>query len=519
MRDVMAFMSSLDPQRVAAAAAVVGIYIVFCALLVLRRQARSKASRKNSAPSHAPHTALVAYASQTGYAEELARATHTALADGGVAAELRSIADIDAETLAKAQLAFFVVATTGEGDPPDAAARFVRTVMPASVPLGSLHYAVLALGDRTFTRYCAFGELLDGWLAARGGRRLFSAICVDNGAASALADWWRQLSTVSGAPAVPAAPRESRLQPWKLAERALANAGSAGQPAYYVQLRPTGPLPDWQAGDVALVRPQNDPAAVARLLSRLDLDASLELDGPAGRLPLEAHLRRSILPGTDAEIAALAKLSPALLAASLQPLAPREFSIASLPADGGVDLLVRQARRPDGELGLASGWLTAHAPIGSDIEVGVRANAAFRPPPTDAPMILIGNGSGLAGLRAHLKARAAAGARGNWLIFGERTSACDLFYRAEIEAWRAAGVLARADFAWSREAGPYRYVQDCVAAQAEEIRAWVDEGAAIFVCGSLRGMSEGVDAALQEAVGAERLGDLREARRYCRDVY
>jgi len=41
----------------------------------------------------------------------------------------------------------------------------------------------------------------------------------------------------------------------------------------------------------------------------------------------------------------------------------------------------------------------------------------------------------------------------------------------------------------------------------------------ILVCGSLEGMSQGVHAALETALGADRLLELTEAGRYRRDVY
>jgi sulfite reductase (NADPH) flavoprotein alpha-component len=44
-------------------------------------------------------------------------------------------------------------------------------------------------------------------------------------------------------------------------------------------------------------------------------------------------------------------------------------------------------------------------------------------------------------------------------------------------------------------------------------------GAAIYVCGSLEGMAEGVEAALREHLGEELLAELQRGGRYRRDVY
>ena len=118
-----------------------------------------------------------------------------------------------------------------------------------------------------------------------------------------------------------------------------------------------------------------------------------------------------------------------------------------------------------------------------------------------------------------MRARDAAGAQRNWLLYGERTSRHDRLCGDEIAAWQQRGVLARADLIFSRDAGPLRYVQDAVRVAADELRRWVDEGAFIFVCGSLRGMAPDVDAALREVLGEGGLDALRAQNRYRRDVY
>ena len=133
-------------------------------------------------------------------------------------------------------------------------------------------------------------------------------------------------------------------------------------------------------------------------------------------------------------------------------------------------------------------------------------------------MIFIGNGTGIAGLRAHLHARLRAGHRQNWLLFGERSRASDFLCGEEIEGWLAAGGLARLDLAFSRDE-PRRYVQDALRDETPLLRRWVDAGAVILVCGSLQGMAPGVHAVLQEALGTDTLTELAAQGRYRRDVY
>ena len=135
------------------------------------------------------------------------------------------------------------------------------------------------------------------------------------------------------------------------------------------------------------------------------------------------------------------------------------------------------------------------------------------------PCIYIGNGSGLAGLRSHLRARQRAGLGRNWLLFGERQQSADSICAAELEAWLQEGHLARLDRTFSRDGDSREYVQDRLRSAASELRAWLQDGAIVYVCGSLQGMAAGVDAVLLDVLGQEGLDELRTQGRYRRDVY
>lgn len=503
------------------ALAVILAYVAFCGLMYrayrLRRDgaAREIAGLVRAEGASGPPI-LVAYATQTGFAEDLAWRTARSLQAAHVPVKVAPLAHLDAATLAIAHRALFVVSTTGEGDMPDGAAGFVRRVMPKPVKLSGLHYGVLALGDRSYTSYCAFGHALDVWLRGQGAMSLFDLVEVDDGDEGALLHWQSNLRMIGGGTEVPdwAPPIYGR---WRLAERRLLNPGSPGGPAFHLAFEPMETMPVWRAGDIAEVGPRNEPAEVARLLAALALDGR-EKAGDRNEIWSELFAR-SVLPHDEAAISAFKALPEGERSNSLRPLPHREYSVASLPEDGRLELLVREMRHADGKLGLGSGWLTAHAPVGGEIALRVRENRSFHPPEDDRPMILIGNGTGLAGLCAHLKARAVAGHKRNWLVFGERTQAHDYFHRAEIEAWRASGVLERLDLAFSRDQSTRVYVQDRLRAAAADLRAWVEQGAAIYVCGSLEGMAPGVAAALTEALGAEALERLADEGRYRRDVY
>lgn len=516
-------VAALAPGRLTMAAAVVVAYAGFCAAILAqhrrRRAARAGFANAN-ADAGATRPTLVAYASQTGFAEQLAMQTARSLQGAGMPVQVLSFGELDGARLAACGQALFLVSTTGEGDAPDTASGFTRRLLAGAAPeaLRELRYGILALGDSSYARFCAFGHTLSGWLQRHHAQPLFDMVEVDNGDPGALRHWQNHLSALSGGAEI-ADWERPRYGRWQLVERRLLNPGSQGAPAWHLALVPEDAADlTWTAGDIAEVGPCQPPDVVAKLLARLSLDGTAPVRCDSRPMTL-AEALATRLPLPDAHLDTLVGFAPQALIDALPALPHREYSIASLPADGRLELLVRQTRHEDGRLGLASGWLTEHAPDGAHIALRVRTNRAFHPPADDRPLILIGNGTGLAGLRALLKARAAAGHHRNWLLFGERSAAHDDFHGAELRAWAAQGVLARIDRAWSRDGGAPHYVQDAVTAHADDIRAWLADGAALYVCGSLQGMAGGVHAALTAIVGEEALQAMAEDGRYRRDVY
>lgn len=489
-------------------------YLGFCGWILWRSRPRNTDDTQSMvALSQKP--LLLAYASQTGFAQQLAERSARNLREAGMAVQLRDLGKLDAATLAASERALFVISTTGEGDPPDPALAFVRDVLGRPATLKSLRYGVLALGDREYEHFCGFGHTLDNWLRHSGAEPLFDLVEVDNGDEGALRHWQHHLALLTNQPDLPDWTSPT-YQAWRLNERRELNPGSLGTAAFHIALSPPpGTAPDWRAGDIAEIGPRNAPAAVGRLLDALTLDSATLVDSDGQRERLDDLVARSHLPVAEE----VAGLDAQTLATRLQPLPHREYSIASLSQDGTLDVLLRRMLRPDGSPGIGSGWLCDHATPGGEIALRIRSNPNFHPPQPSQPLILIGNGTGIAGLRAHLKARIAAGARHNWLLFGERSRDRDFFYGDEIRQWRDQGFIERLDLAFSRDGSGYRYVQHALAAAADELHHWIDAGATIYVCGSLQGMAPGVDAVLCEILGAETVERLRIEGRYRRDVY
>ncbi|MFK3737834.1 PepSY domain-containing protein [Massilia sp. TN1-12] len=458
---------------------------------------------------------LLAFATQSGQAERIALHTAAALRRAGMTVQVQPLAELALAELGRYDTALFVASSYGEGEPPDAARRFSQQLHAAtntSLPLPNLRYAVLGLGDRNYASFCGFGHALDRRLHALGARPLFPIIEVDQGDGAALARWARAIDAGDpggeGGWTLPDAP----FPAWRLAARTELNRGSLGAPLFEITLEPTADVA-WRAGDLVEILPCHAPAVVAAYLAGSGLRGDAAVAWHGEKCTLAEVLASSELPNAGHRFGSDQECADALKA-----LVPRRYSIASIAADGVVQLLVRQQRHEQG-LGLASGWLTEHVPIGGTVRARLAANPGFHGPAEDVPCIYIGNGSGMAGLRGHLRERAHAGRGRNWLLFGERQRAFDCLCADEIAAWQAAGMLAELDLVFSRDSGEAAYVQDRLRARANQLRAWVAQGAVIHVCGSLQGMAGGVDAALGEILGADGRDALMAQGRYRRDVY
>ncbi|RMQ71038.1 Iron-uptake factor [Pseudomonas syringae pv. tomato] len=457
---------------------------------------------------------LIGFASQSGFAEQLAWQTAARLQASGLPVRVKRLGDLTEEDFSQSRKALFVVSTFGDGEAPDSARGFERKLLGRRLAVEHLDYAVLALGDRQYQHFCGFAHRLHDWLAEQGARTLFAPVEVDSADPAALQHWQQQLGQLTGS--VPFAHWQAPVfENWTLVRREHLNPGSSGSKVFRLELMASG-LMSWQAGDLVEVMPRNAAQVIGQYLHGLGVDPLSPVSVEDLQETLAQALATRQLPHNRAH---LVGLHAQALIDALVPISAREYSIASIPEEGGLHLIVRQEVHPDGSLGLGSGWLTEHAALDSTVSLRVRRNSSFHLPAEPVPLILLGNGTGLAGLRSLLKARIAQGQTRNWLLFGERNRAHDFHCGAELEGWLESGALARLDLAFSRDQAEKIYVQDRLREAAAELRVWLDDGAAIYICGSLLGMAAGVDQVLHEVLGAAVVSELIEQGRYRRDVY
>jgi sulfite reductase (NADPH) flavoprotein alpha-component len=147
-------------------------------------------------PATASDPVWVIYASETGVAEQLARATCRALKDAGVESRLLPFDELDLGKLQAIGQALFLASTCYDGDPPDMAEEFCREHMSAPTRLSQLRYGMLALGDSYYDEFCGFGRQLHRWLQASGAQSLFELVEMDDEDKDALRRWHDSLRSM-----------------------------------------------------------------------------------------------------------------------------------------------------------------------------------------------------------------------------------------------------------------------------------------------------------------------------------
>jgi sulfite reductase (NADPH) flavoprotein alpha-component len=383
-------------------------------------------------------------------------------------------------------------------------------------------------------------------------------------------------TTSTGKMPVPPLFDKSNPFPARLLKNVLLNQPGSSKEVRHYEISLAGSGLAYEAGDALGVVPVNCPELVDDLLAALKCHGDEPVKIDETEVPLREALTRhyEITKPTQELIAVVGErgfangLSPLLapdrrddlkrwifgrdvldvlgllpvpmplaeLLPLLRKLLPRLYSISSSSKahPGEVHLTVSSVRyeshgRP--RKGVASTFLADRVGDAEFIKVFVQQSHGFRPPKNgDAPIIMVGPGTGIAPFRAFLEERAATDAKGkNWLFFGDQKRSADFLYEEQLTAWRKNNFLTRLDLAFSRDQAEKIYVQDRMNENAAELWSWLEAGAHFYVCGDASRMAKDVDAALHkviETAGGKNpdeakayVGKLISDKRYQRDVY
>lgn len=460
--------------------------------------------------------------------------------------------------------------------------------------LDGLKYSVLALGDTSYEFFCQTGKDFDQRLQELGGTPIVPRVDCDVDFDEAAAEWMNDvLASLSSTPATAGTVSSeavvaavsggeseyNRTNPFKaeVLENLNLNGRGSDRETRHIELSLEGSNLDYEPGDSLGVFPENHPRLVDELIAAMgwNADERVTVNKSGEQVSVyEALLRYfEITAVTKPVVQELAKLSPDsgladLLAndaefrnvmnscdlldlvqdynlkgipagefvAVLRKIPARLYSIASSSKSfpDEVHLTVRTVRyeaRGRERYGVCSVHLAERIEAGDSLPVYIQHNPNFKLPENpDAPIIMIGPGTGVAPFRSFLGEREETGAQGKtWLFYGDQHFLTDFLYQTEWQRWLKDGVLTKMDVAFSRDTEHKVYVQHRMLENSKELYQWLQEGAVIYVCGDEKKMAHDVHGALATILeqeggltseqASEYLTRLQQEKRYQRDVY
>lgn len=527
----------------------------------------------------AQDTVTVLFGSQTGNSKKAAQQLATRFRDHGLEVRVEDLNDYPVKKLRQEKFVVLAVSTQGEGEPPASAEEFHRWLLGDRAPrLEQLHYAVCALGDKSYLRFCQTGKDFDERLAQLGATRIAPRLDCDVEFEEAVEGWSEIVlqrlpvlrpMQVAVRPASVAQKKTaadySRKRPFSapLLEKTRLNSRGSEKETWHLELSLEGSGLHYQPGDALGIYPKNAAALVEELIKTggWNPDKTLNVNGLEISLHeyLTSHAELTVLsrellenyadrlgnrqladlvaePGKlqaylyGRDVVDLFREFPAGIPESdlpelLRKLTPRLYSIASslLAHPDEVHLTVSAVRYHLHErthVGAASTFLADQLQPGQSVPVFVERNEYFKLPENDdADIILIGAGTGVAPFRAFVEERAERGARGrNWLFFGNPHFETDFLYQTEWLNYLKQGMLDRLSVAFSRDQAEKIYVQHRLLEHSRQVFDRLENGASLYVCGDKNRLSQSIQNAVVQIVQKESGQDFAHAEAYLKNL-
>ncbi|MDM5306216.1 assimilatory sulfite reductase (NADPH) flavoprotein subunit [Peribacillus frigoritolerans] len=459
--------------------------------------------------------------------------------------------------------------------------------------LEGLRYSVLALGDSSYEFFCETGKQFDKRLEELGGTRLFPRMDCDLDYDEPASEWLEGVISslsegqVRSAAAVPEAKASvgeqtySRTNPFKaeVLENINLNGRGSNKETHHLELSLEGSGLTFEPGDSLGIYPKNDSDLVDMLLMELDWDPeetvkvnkqgelrqlreslisdfeitvlTKSLIEQAVQLSGNEDLKELLKPGNEERLKEYREGRDLLdfvrdfgswgesaqeFVSILRKMPARLYSIASslsaYPDEVHLTIgAVRYESHGRERNGVCSILCADRLQPGDLLPIYIQHNQNFKQPKNpDTPIIMVGPGTGIAPFRSFIQDREESEAKGKtWLFFGDQHFVTDFLYQTEWQKWLKTGVLTKMDVAFSRDTDEKVYVQDRMREQSGELYEWLQEGAAVYICGDEKNMAHDVHNTLIEIIEKEGnmshadaqayLEDMQQNKRYQRDVY
>ncbi|ATH95129.1 sulfite reductase [NADPH] flavoprotein alpha-component [Bacillus glycinifermentans] len=373
----------------------------------------------------------------------------------------------------------------------------------------------------------------------------------------------------------------SRKNPFRaeVLENINLNGRGSNKETRHLELSLEGSGFTYEPGDALGIYPENDPELVQLVMKELNWNPEevVTVDKQGERLPLKEaltsyfeitvltkkflqqaagfseneKLQELTSPGNEAQLKEYLQgrdlldfvrdfgpfsASAQEFVSILRKMPPRLYSIASSfqanPDEVHLTIgAVRYHAHGRDRKGVCSVLCAERLQPGDTLPVFIQPNKHFKLPENpDAPIIMVGPGTGVAPFRSFMQEREETGAKGkSWMFFGDQHFVTDFLYQTEWQKWLKDGVLTKMDVAFSRDTEEKVYVQHRMLEHSKELFEWLQEGAVFYVCGDKKNMAHDVQNALLDIIEKEGgmsreeaeayLAEMKQQKRYLRDVY
>ena len=314
------------------------------------------------------NTALLAFASQSGSAFSIAKRIHALVPD---TFDLRCLSTLSPNCLNQYQKVFLIASTYGQGQPPEKALSFVNQMKKSESFNSSFEFSILALGDRTYQHFCAFGHQVAQLFKDKGARPINDVVEVDKMDKDAIAKWWHVVSRAIGVTTNKASITTNGMIETYVLSNTQANPNNQKRAAHYLSLS-RGNL-NYQAGDLLEVIPKLSKEKCLKMIHHHGLNADDTVMYQGQQTTFIEAIRQSDWLGETAD-------TPQQLINQLKPLPARVYSIASSPFNKTkIDIFVRRLIKNDGSVGIASDYL-CNLSADDELTVSIRSHPNFSPP-------------------------------------------------------------------------------------------------------------------------------------------
>jgi len=531
----------------------------------------------------------ILYGTHTGRSKTIAGKLAEKLAGRGVEVQSVALDEYKTKQLTSEINLVFIVSTHGEGEPPAMAEDFHGFITGKRSPqLPNLKYSIVALGDKSYKLFCKTGIDIDQALAKAGAKSILPILTLDVDFEDEVDQWINQFIDVFAE--IPANLSQgnttvdnslksvdyTRKNPFRatVIDKVKITGRDSDKEVYHVELSLEGSGITYEPGDSVGILANNPPALVESILKQtgfngtelvtvkegefslqealtdrleitvLNREVIQKYQGRTGNTKLQEILENEVLHDQylyGHDVLDLLEDFPFQFAVQefadiLRSFPPRLYSISSSQSAVGDEVhvtvaTVRYSYKGRERAGACSTYLADRIDIDSQVSVFIEKNPAFKLPENEkTPVILVGAGTGVAPYRAFLQQREANNQKGKtWLFFGERRFHSDFLYQVEWQKLLKDGYLEKIDVAFSRDQEEKVYVQHRLIERQKEIFDWLNEGAAIYLCGDMKQMARDVqktllrifetEGGMSEEKALEYLKKLKKEKRFQTDVY